>query len=199
MTSNFNRILQVWHKICYLIPKRGPMKNLLFLFAILIYQNSQAQLVVDLADFAANPSKYNGRTIVLRGVNITKTTGATMSLSGPRTTSSQTPTGGINPSGGAITGGTALVTPPTSTQPVTLGVSATTPSIVPVTTATRSSNCTPPRNWEILNVEIPNYNGCFTLYSNMAKTIPNGRKANADITIFVDTNLMHRIARVKLN
>ena len=84
------------------------MKNILFILAILIYQNAQAQLVVDVADFAANPSKYNGRTIVLRSVNITKTTGATMSLSGPRTTSSQTPTSGINPSGGAITGWESL-------------------------------------------------------------------------------------------
>ena len=194
--------MQVWHKICYLNLKEGAMKNLLFLITILIYQNAQAQLVVDVADFAANPSKYNGRTIVLRGVNITKTTGATMSLSGPRTTSSQTPTSGINPSGGSITGGTAIVSAPTSTQTVTLNASATAPSATPTTATTstvRPGNCTPPRNWEILNVEIPNYTGCFTLYSNMAKTIPNGRKANADITIFVDTNLMHRIARVKLN
>lgn len=178
------------------------MKNILFLIAILSYQSAQAQLVVDIADFAANPSKYNGRTIVLRGVNISKTTGATMSLSGPRTTSSQTPTSGINPSGGAINGGTAIVTAPTSSQPVTISASATAPTVTPTTattTAVRASNCTPPRNWEILNVEIPNYSGCFTLYSNMAKTIPNGRKVNADITIFVDTNLMHRIARVKLN
>ena len=178
------------------------MKNILFILAILIYQNAQAQLVVDVADFAANPSKYNGRTIVLRSVNITKTTGATMSLSGPRTTSSQTPTSGINPSGGAITGGTAILAAPTSSQPVTLSASATATTATPttaITTTVRTSNCTPPRNWEILTVEIPNYTGCFTLYSNMAKTIPNGRKANADITIFVDTNLMHRIARVKLN
>lgn len=178
------------------------MKNILFLIAILSYQSAQAQLVVDIADFAANPSKYNGRTIVLRGVNISKTTGATMSLSGPRTTSSQTPTSGINPSGGSIAGGTAILTAPTSSQPVTLSASATAPTATPavaVTSSVRHGNCTPPRNWEILNVEITNYTGCFTLYSNMAKTIPNGRKVNADITIFVDTNLMHRIARIKLN
>ena len=178
------------------------MKNILFILAILIYQNAQAQLVVDVADFAANPSKYNGRTIVLRSVNITKTTGATMSLSGPRTTSSQTPTSGINQSGGAITGGTAIPAAPAASQPVTLSASATATTATPTTantTTVRASNCTPPRNWEILTVEIPNYTGCFTLYSNMAKTIPNGSKANADITIFVDTNLMHRIARVKLN
>jgi hypothetical protein len=33
----------------------------------------------------------------------------------------------------------------------------------------------------------------------MAKSIIANREVNADITILVDTNLMHRITRVKVN
>lgn len=175
------------------------MKQLILIVTFFSLQIASAQLVVDVADFASNPSKYNGRTIVLRGVNISKTTGSTMQLSGPKTTSSQSPTGSLNPSGGAITSGTALVTPTTTGQTLTLNAGASQTAVATATTGVRVGNCTPPRNWQILNVEIPNYTGCFTIYNNMAKSIPNGRKANADITIFVDTNLMHRIARVKLN
>lgn len=175
------------------------MKPLIFIIAFFSLQMANAQLVVDVADFANNPSKFNGRTIVLRGVNVSKTTGSTMQLTGPKTTSSQSPTGSTNPSGGAITSGTALVTPTTTGQTLTLNAGASQPAVATTTTSVRAGNCTPPRNWQILDVEIPNYKGCFTLYNNMAKSIPNGRTANADITIFVDTNLMHRIARVKLN
>ncbi len=175
------------------------MKPLIFIIALFSLQIASAQLVVDVADFANNPSKFNGRTIVLRGVNVSKTTGSTLQLSGPKTTSSQSPTGSLNPSGGAITSGTAIVTPTTTGQTLTLNAGASQTAVSTATTGVRAGNCTPPRNWEILIVEIPNYNGCFTIYNNMAKNIPNGRKVNADITIYVNTNFMNRIARVKLN
>ena len=178
------------------------MKYLLTLLTFLFSQFALAQLVVDVADFASNTSKYNGRTIVLRGVTISKTSANSLSLSGPQTTSAQTPTSGNNPSGGAIMAGSATLTAPSNPQPVTVNAtsSSTGPSIAsPTNASSRSPICTPPRNWEMLNVEIPNYTGCFTIYKNMAKSIVSGRKLNADITIFVDTNLMHRIARVKIN
>jgi len=178
------------------------MKYILTILSVIFCQMCNAQLVVDLADFSANAAKYNGRTIVLRGVTISKSSGSSLSLSGPRTTSAQTPTSGNNPSGGAIMSGSATISTPTNSTPVTVSAtgSNTSPAIAsPSMSSSRNSICTPPRNWEMLNVEIPNYTGCFTIYKNMARTIVSGRKLNADITIFVDTNLMHRIARVKIN
>ncbi len=180
------------------------MRKLLIILACFTLQHVHAQLVVDLADFASNPSKFNGRHIVLRGVMVSKTTGSALSLSGPRTISGTTPTAGpsssannsnSNPSLNPISGTPQAVTINANTAPQTATVTSTTA----VSGANRSATCTPPRNWELLTVEIPNYTGCFALYSNMAKTLPNNRKLNADITIFVDTNLMHRIARVKIN
>lgn len=153
---------------------------------------------MNIDDFANNPANYNGRTIVLRGVTISKNTASALVLNGPKTTSAQSPTGALKPSGGAIASGTSLITPTTTGQTITLNSGVTQAAAAPTTVGVRAGNCTPPRNWEILNVEIPNYQGCFMIYNNMAKSIPNGRKATADITIFVDTNLMHRIVRVKL-
>jgi hypothetical protein len=177
------------------------MRYALIILAFSIFSNSQAQLVVDLVDFASNPSKYNGRYIVLRGVFITKTTGNTIALSGPRTLNPTSPTGGLSPTTTVNAG--SPTNPTISSGPgqvVTLNA-ATVPQTptATTTTSTRPSPCTPPRNWEALTVEIPNYTGCFMLYNSMARTLPNGRRANADITIFVDVNVMHRIARVKLN
>jgi len=179
------------------------MRYALLILAFTVFSNSQAQLVVDLVDFASNPSKYNGRYIVLRGVFVTKTTGNTIALSGPRTVNPSSPTGALSPSATTINAGSP--TAPTissgagavaTLNPATAPTPAATPT---ATTAPRATPCTPPRNWEALTVEIPNYTGCFMLYNSMARTLPNGRRANADITIFVDTNVMHRIARVKLN
>lgn len=180
------------------------MRYALIVLAFSLFSNSQAQLVVDLVDFASNPSKYNGRYIVLRGVFVTKTTGNTITLSGPRTINSSSPTGAVISSTTNINAGSPTAPIASNGQGQVATRNAATAAQTPTaaataTTSPRPSPCTPPRNWEALNVEIPNYTGCFMLYSNMARTIPNGRRANADITIFVDVNVMHRIARVKLN
>jgi hypothetical protein len=178
------------------------MKIVVTLISFVFFSFAKAQLVVDIADFAGNPSKYNGRYIVLRGVEVSKTSGSTLSLGGPRTTNATSPTSGLTPAGGAISGGTAVA--PSTAQIATATINATggnatttisgTPS-----TSSRVSPCAPPRNWELLTVHIPNYQACFVIYSKMASNIPSGRKVNTDLTIFVDTNLMHRIARVKIN
>lgn len=181
------------------------MRYALIILALSLFSNSQAQLVVDLVDFASNPSRYNGRYIVLRGVFVTKTSGNTITLSGPRTLNPSSPTGALSPSAAPISAGspTAPITISGPGQIATLNAATTavqTPTAITTSpTNSRPSPCAPPRNWESLNVEIPNYTGCFMLYSSMARTIPSGRRSNADITIFVDANLMHRIARVKLN
>lgn len=176
------------------------MKYVLTFVCLLFTSITHAQLVVDMADFASNPSKYNGRYIVIRGVDVTKTTGSSLSLSGPRTTSATSPTAGLTPSGGAISSGTAIAPSTTQVASPTLSATGGTTSIAGTPSpSSRNNPCVPPRNWELLTVHIPNYQGCFVLYSRMASNIPSGRKVNTDITIFVDTNLMHRIARVKIN
>lgn len=157
-----------------------------------------AQLVVSQEDFAGNPSQYNGRQIVIRNVSITKSSG-TVTLSGPRTISGNSPTASVNTSTS-----TALI--PSGSTPQSVSVSPSSgpgnTNTVPApttTTPTRVNTCTPPRNWEKLNVDIPNYDGCFVIYSRMAKSIIANREVKADITLLVDTNLMHRITRVKVN
>ena len=160
---------------------------------------SRAQLVVDIATFANNPSRYNGKHIILRGVNISKNSTTSLSLSGPTTTPGTSPTGSPS-SGGGISSGNAV--PSIQNQPGTLSISSGTGSSSVSGTASSSSRvqgCTPPSNWEILHVDIPNYSSCYTIYNQMARTLPVGRTVNADITIQVNTRLMHRVVRVKLN
>ena len=156
-----------------------------------------AQLVVSQEDFAGNPSQYNGRQIVIRNVSITKNSGI-VKLSGPRTISGNSPTASVNTSTS-----TALI--PSGNTPQSVSVSPSSgpgnTNTVPApttTTPTRVNTFTPPRNWEKLNVDIPNYDGCFVIYSRMAKSIIANREVKADITLLVDTNLMHRITRVKV-
>ena len=156
-----------------------------------------AQLVVNADDFARNPSRYNGRQIVIRNVSVNKGS-SSIQLSGPHTLSGNSPQ--AIPSRSAPSRSTQIQT---SNTPTTVQLNANTSStgisINPSTTSpTSNSRCTPPKNWEIITVEIPNYNGCFVMYTRMAKTIPAGRKLTADLTFFVDTNLMNRITRVKL-
>lgn len=156
-----------------------------------------AQLVISQEDFAGNPSQYNGRQIVIRNVSITKNSGI-VKLSGPRTISGNSPTASVNTSTS-----TALI--PSGNTPQSVSVSPSSgpgnTNTVPApttTTPTRVNTFTPPRNWEKLNVDIPNYDGCFVIYSRMAKSIIANREVKADITLLVDTNLMHRITRVKV-
>jgi hypothetical protein len=155
-----------------------------------------AQLVVSQEDFASNPSQYNGRKIVLRNVSITKNSG-NVKLRGPRTISGNSPTASITTSSSI-----ALIASGSAPQSVSVSPSSgpgntnTVPAPV-TTTPTRANTCIPPRNWEKLNVDLPNYDGCFMIYSRMAKSIIANREVKADITFLVDTNLMHRITRVK--
>jgi hypothetical protein len=176
------------------------MKYVYLALSFLILGNSNAQLVVDMATFASNPSRYNGKHIVIRGVNISKPSSSSLSLSGPRTTSNTSPTGGPTTATGGVATGTAI--PTTQTQPGSINIatgSTHTTLSGTATTSSRVTPCNPPTNWEILNVEIPNYNACYTIYNQMASTIPSGRTLNADITLFVNTRLLHRVVRVKLN
>ena len=171
-------------------------KNI-FLGLMFCSSSLMAQLVVSQEDFAGNPSQYNGRQIVIRNVSITKNSGI-VKLSGPRTISGNSPTASVNTSTS-----TALI--PSGNTPQSVSVSPSSgpgnTNTVPApttTTPTRVNTFTPPRNWEKLNVDIPNYDGCFVIYSRMAKSIIANREVKADITLLVDTNLMHRITRVKV-
>lgn len=157
-----------------------------------------AQLVVNADDFARNPSRYNGRQIVIRNVSVTKGS-SSIQLSGPQTLSGNSPQASL--SSNAPSSSTQIQT---SNTPTTVQLTANNaPSGIvtnPTSTVpTSNSRCTPPKNWESITVDIPNYSGCFVMYTRMAKTIPTGRELNADLTFFVDTNLMHRITRIKIN
>jgi hypothetical protein len=157
-----------------------------------------AQLVVSAEDFARNPSRYNGRQIVIRNVPISKNSGR-IQLNGPRALSGTSPTA----SSVSSSSSTAVVPSGNTPQSVSINPSSgpgnTNTAPAPTTVTTRVNTCTPPRNWEKINVNIPNYDGCFVMYSRMARTIVANRQVNADITFLVDTRLMHRITRVKIN
>lgn len=143
----------------------------------------KSQLVVDATDFANNPSRYNGKTIVIRGVTARKITsnsgtavvqGATQAIAAPGTN------------------GTTINNAPT--RPI---VSAGTPgSGVPTPAPLR---CSAPKNWTSLDLDFPvDYEGCFVIYNRMANTLPNAQDFRVDITFKVDSRSMHRVTRVKL-
>ncbi len=143
----------------------------------------KSQLVVDATDFANNPSRYNGKTIVIRGVTARKITsnsgtavvqGATQAVAAPGTTgTNNTPTRPI------VSGGT-----PASGTP--------TPTPAPL-------RCSAPKNWTSLDLDFPvDYEGCFIIYNRMANTLPNGQDFRIDITFKADSRSMHRVTRVKL-
>ena len=170
--------------------------KILILGLLFCSSSLMAQLVVSQEDFASNPSQYNGRQIVIRNVYITKNA-STVKLNGPRTISGNAPTA-------SVTTSTSIALIPTGSTPQSVTVSPsggpgntnTVPAPATIT-PTRSKTCIPPRNWEKINVDLPNYEGCFMIYSRMAKSIIANRKVKAAITFLVDTNLMHRITRIK--
>lgn len=147
----------------------------------------KSQLVVDATDFANNPSRYNGKTIVIRGVTARKIT----SNSGTAVVQSAT-----QPVAAPGTNGTTIHNTPT--RPI---VSAGTPaSGVPTPTPTPAPlRCSAPKNWTSLDLDFPiDYEGCFIIYNRMANTLPNGQDFRIDITFKVDSRTMHRVTRVKL-
>jgi hypothetical protein len=147
----------------------------LLICSFAFFKMSNAQMVVDATDFYNNPSKYNGRTIVLKDIIVHKATA-------PGTT--------ITPAGVGSPG-----------TPVSTGV--TTPSSVtggaPTTPAAPATRCNPPRNFEVLEVVFPNgqTKGCFVILSKMANPIPSGKDVVATITFKADTRLLNKVTMIK--
>jgi hypothetical protein len=138
------------------------------------FNMSSAQMVVDATDFYNNPSKYNGRTIVLKDIIVHKTSsaGTTITPAGVGAPGTPVSTGVTTPS--AVTGG------------------ATTP-------AAPATRCNPPRNFEVLEVVFPNglTKGCFVILSKMANPIPSGKDVIATITFKADTRLLNKVTMIK--
>lgn len=141
---------------------------------------ANAQMVVDATDFYNNPSKYNGRTIVLKDVIVHKSgsMGTSITPAGVGTPGSP-----ISPSGAT----SGVVTPSS--------VAGGTPT-APVAPATR---CNPPRNFEVLEVVFPNgqTKGCFVILSKMANPIPSNKDVTATITFKADTRLLNKVTMIK--
>jgi hypothetical protein len=147
----------------------------LLICSFAFFKMSNAQMVVDATDFYNNPSKYNGRTIVLKDIIVHKATaaGTTITPAGVGSPGAPVSTGVTTPS--SVTGGT-----PTA----------------PVAPATR---CNPPRNFEVLEVVFPNgqTKGCFVILSKMANPIPSGKDVVATITFKADTRLLNKVTMIK--
>ena len=152
-------------------------------FAFLSAAN--AQMVVDANDFFNNPSKYNGRTIVIKDITVRKAAPLGASITPSGTTAPGSPVGPA----GSPTGG--LITPSGVTGGSTPGSS--TPS------APAAMRCNPPRNFEQLEVIFPNAQskGCFVILSKMASPIPNNKDVIATITFKADTRLLNKITMIK--
>ena len=149
-----------------------------------LFNFAQAQLIVSATEFARNPALYNGRTIILTGVEVT--------INNPSNTATV--------AAGSIAPGIATMTGPVSISPV----APTRPQIGGSNNPTTATNtavqrCNSPKGWYTTEVELPNgLKQCFVIYDKMANTLPP-QKFNADLTLRVDTRLMHRITRVKVN
>jgi hypothetical protein len=142
---------------------------------------SKAQVIVDVNDFVNNPSKFNGKTIVLQGVIAKRTINN-------GTTSATTPTATItNPgTGNSPTPTTVRNQAPNTTSPS----GGTTAPIV---------RCSAPKNWERLEVQLPNnYDGCFVIFNKMSNTLPVNKDVRMDISVKVDTRFMHRVTKIKV-
>ena len=154
---------------------------LLFTLGIVgLFNFAQAQLIVSATEFARNPALYNGRTIILTGVEVT--------INNPSNTA--------NVATGAIAPAIATMSGPVTISPV----APTRPQIGGSTTPTTAvQRCNPPNGWYTTDVELPNgLKQCFVIYDKMANALPP-TTFNADLTLRVDTRLMHRITRVKVN
>ncbi len=62
-----------------------------------------------------------------------------------------------------------------------------------------STRCTPPRNYEMLEVVFPNgkTKGCFVILKKVANPIPSGKNVTATITFKADTRTMNKITMIK--
>lgn len=150
-----------------------------------LFNFAQAQLIVSATEFARNPALYNGRTIILTGVEVTI----------------NNPTNTANVAVGSVAPAIATMTGPVSVSPVAPTRPQTQVGGTTTTTGTTPSvqRCNPPNGWYTTDVELPNgLKQCFVIYDKMANTLPP-QKFNADLTLRVDTRLMHRITRVKVN
>lgn len=160
------------------------MKKIIF-FVFLFLSSltaSKAQVVVDVNDFVSNPSKFNGKTIVLQGVIAKRS----LSNSG---------TSGVTPSVGLTNPSTGNPTNPSSSvrnQPPANNT-ATNANANPMV------RCSAPKNWERLEVQLPNnYDGCFVIFNKMANTVPMNKDVRMDISVKVDTRFMHRVTKIKV-
>lgn len=141
---------------------------------------ANAQMVVDATDFYNNPSKYNGRTIVLKDVIVHKAApvGTTITPAGTGAPGSPVAPGGAT--GGVVTpSSVAGGAPGAATAPAT--------------------RCNPPRNFEVLEVVFPNgqTKGCFVILSKMANPIPSNKDVVATITFKADTRLLNKVTMIK--
>jgi len=159
------------------------MKKIIFLVFLFLSSltASKAQVVVDVNDFVNNPSKFNGKTIVLQGVIAKRS-------------SSNSSTSGVTPSVTLTNPGTGNPTNPSSSvrnqPPVNNTTNANANPIV---------RCSAPKNWERLDVHLPNnYDGCFVIFNKMANTIPMNKDVRMDISVKVDTRFMHRVTKIKV-
>jgi hypothetical protein len=143
---------------------------------------SKAQVIVDVNDFVNNPSKYNGKTIVLQGV-IAKRTINNGTASGTTPTATITNPGTVNSPTPNTTGRNQV---PNTSNPS----GGTTAPIV---------RCSAPKNWERLEVQLPNnYDGCFVIFNKMSNTLPVNKDVRMDISVKVDTRFMHRVTKIKV-
>lgn len=152
--------------------------------AFAIFSASNAQMVVDANDFYNNPSKYNGRTIVIRDITVRKASAVGATITPSAASGAGTPVG---PAGSPTSG---IVTP----SGVTGGGTPTSPT--PPAPAIR---CNPPRNFEQLEVVFPNgqTKGCFVILSKMAAPIPTNKDVVATITFKADTRLLNKVTMIK--
>lgn len=161
------------------------MKKNIFLILFLFSSITaiKAQIVVDANDFVNNPSKFNGKTIVLQGVIAQRSTNNSNATTVTPATSLTTP-GAVNPP-----------TPSSNNRN----------SSTPTNPAANSNptapvvRCSAPKNWERLEVQLPNnYDGCFVIFNKMANTVPMNKDVRMDITVKVDTRFMHRVTKIKV-
>jgi hypothetical protein len=138
------------------------MKKNLLLTALLLSLGTfiKAQIVVDALDFSTNPAKYNGKTIVIKGVNAKVPTLNTNIIS--------------NQSGNLSNNNPGKNNAPTI-------------------------RCTAPRNWQVLQVTLPNdYEGCFIMFSKMSNILPIDKDVRIDLTFKVETHSMHKVTKIKV-
>lgn len=159
------------------------MKKIIFLNLFLFISFAlNAQIVVDANDFVNNPSKFNGKTIVLQGV-IAKRPSSNSGAANVAPATALTTPGAVNPP-----------TPPSTVrnQP-NANNAGTNANASPVV------RCSAPKNWERLEVQLPNdYDGCFVIFNKMANTIPMNKDVRMNITVKVDTRFMHRVTKIKV-